>query len=587
MLRAGIFIGVDRVGDLPPLNDAAAGARRMHAWALTQGMVDRTHARLVTDARRRRVQPNVIYDAIKELVDGPGVDQLIVYFAGHGLNINRSEHWLLSDAPGQANAAVNVAGSVDLAGYCGIQHVVIVSDACRVAPQGIQWQNVRGVDIFPNTGGGTRAKPIDQFFACVLGRTAAELRDPVAAAAGYFAVYTAALLDALNGKRAEVLESANTPGDTAYYVRPDRLEEYLESEIPARVRARGLEYSVNQEPEAFILSRNKWLSQIAASAAPPGLDHVPPLPSPPASLRTVTAELIGSAIEGGRPAVDHQLETTRTAPVRGAEQLAGTVDLVATQVGPDHFESQCGIKVRGARIAEFFAPRANGRVLGAERELLRIDWVEEPAAASVLLRFEGGGGAVVPAVPGFLASLTFDAGELVDVAYEPSANTERWERFEERATDVRALRAVAAASSMHGRFRLVGREAGRIASQMQYVKGIDPTLAIYAAYAYHDLQKVYRISEMSRFLRIDIGVTFFDLELLSRRLVGKPVHPKADIVPFVPLLSQGWTLLEAHRIRLHPALEGIQATTRESLWSLFTDEGVAKLREAMQSGEVR
>ena len=50
MIRAGVFIGVDRTGELQTLNDAAAGAARMHAWAVAQGMVDGTHARLLTDA---------------------------------------------------------------------------------------------------------------------------------------------------------------------------------------------------------------------------------------------------------------------------------------------------------------------------------------------------------------------------------------------------------------------------------------------------------------------------------------------------------------------------------------------------------
>src|SRR3954453_3831326 len=129
MRRAGIFIGVDRTGQLQPLNDAAAGARRMYEWALQQGMADGTNARLITD-QSQKVTPDMVYDAIKAIIDGPGVDQLILYFPGHGVNINRSEHWLLSDAPVRTSAAVNVAGSVDLARYCGIPYVVFVSDAC-------------------------------------------------------------------------------------------------------------------------------------------------------------------------------------------------------------------------------------------------------------------------------------------------------------------------------------------------------------------------------------------------------------------------------------------------------------------------
>ena len=153
MRRAGVFVGVDRTGQLQTLNDAAAGAERMHQWSLGQGMSDGSQAILLTDRGGKKVTPDMIFDAIKSMIDGPGVDQLLVYFAGHGVNINRSEHWLLSDAPVRTSAAVNVAGSVDLARYCGIPYVVFISDACRSAPEGIQAQNVRGVDVFPNDGG--------------------------------------------------------------------------------------------------------------------------------------------------------------------------------------------------------------------------------------------------------------------------------------------------------------------------------------------------------------------------------------------------------------------------------------------------
>ena len=213
MIRAGVFIGVDKTGNLQKLNDAADGARRMHEWAIKQGMADRTHAKLITDAGGNRVNPDLIYDATKELIDGPGVDQLILYFAGHGVNISRGEYWLLTDAPGNSNAAVNVQGSVELARYCGIQHVVIISDACRVAPEGIQAQSVRGSNVFPNDAASDRAKPVDQFFACLLGRTAVELKDPAIAAGNYSALYTTALLAALSGEVPDLLESGQSADD--------------------------------------------------------------------------------------------------------------------------------------------------------------------------------------------------------------------------------------------------------------------------------------------------------------------------------------------------------------------------------------
>ena len=592
MVRAGIFIGVDKTGNLQQLNDAAAGARRMADWALSQGLADQTHVKLITDAGGQKVHPDLIFDAIKELIDGPGVDQLLLYFAGHGVNINRNETWLLTDAPVRSNAAVNVSGSVELARYCGIRHVVIVSDACRVPPEGIQAQNVRGVDVFPNESFSERAKPVDQFFACVLGRTAAEIKDPAVLAGNFSALYTNALLDALKGMRPEVLEPGES-GDRSLYVRPHRLESYLEVEVPRRVKAMGLEKKVNQNPEAILTYHTNWVSRVdpppgGATRGPGslGMRGTPPAPPKPRNLRTVTETLVGTAVKGNRALLSQQLQRARTVPIAGADALAGTVDRIAVPFGPDHFESHCGIKVRGTRIVDFFAPRANANLLGGEGDLLRIDGLENPAV-SVLLRFEGNVGTVIPAIPGFLAALTFDDGELVDVSYEPSVNDPRWERFKDQAADLRALRTVAASSSRHGRFRLELPDALTVAQKMQDAKGNDPTLAVYAAYAYYDLLAVERIREMSQYLQNDIGVTLFDLALLGRMLIDKAVGPGDGIVPFVPLLSQGWALLGANRVKLHPRLEGIEGTMRESLWSLFDDAGLEKLRHTMATKEVR
>lgn len=618
MIRAGVFIGVDKTGNLQKLNDAAAGARRMYEWALAQGMTEGSHAKLITDAGGQKVHPDQIYDAIKELIDGPGVDQLILYFAGHGVNINRGEQWLLTDAPVKTSAAVNVKGSVELAQYCGIQHVVMISDACRVAADGIQAQNVRGVEVFPNDGAADSAKPVDQFFACLLGKTAAELKDPAIAAGNYTALYTNALLDALNGTVPDVLEEAETPGDVSRYVRPAILQGYLQSEVSRRVKALKLEQKVNQNPDAIILAEippapKRWVARIDTTVRPSGTrtrggrpeSTTTPRPAPQ-TLRSVALNLVRLAAEGDQPLLDHELRQARTVAVAGAGQLVGTAELIAKPFGPDHFETQCGIKVRGARIVEFFAPRAGVEFLGSEGDILRITTLEDKSgrpidlfmapndtrresavACSVLLRFKGDAGTVIPAIPGFIAALTFDDGELVDVAYEPSVNTALWNRYQNRATEVRALRAIAASASQHGRFRLGRDDAMKIAQKMQGAKQVDPSFAIYAAYAYHDLQAVDHIREMSDFLRADVHLTLFDLALLSRELIAKSIKPNDRIVPFVPLLSQGWALLGANRFRLHPALEGIERTMRDSLWSLFDDAGLKKLKKAMETKEVR
>jgi hypothetical protein len=583
LVRAGIFVGVDKAGDLTPLKDAAAGAKRIYEWALTQGITDPSHAKLLTDGGGRKVTPDLIYDAIAAILNGAGVDQLILYFAGHGVNIARSERWLLSDAPARSNAAVNVSGTVELARYSGIPHVVLISDACRTAAEGIQAQGVTGSEVFPNETRSERAKPVDQFYACLLGRPAAEIKDPKQAAASYSALYTEALLEALQGNPSDLFE-ADAPPDTALYLRPRKLEEYLEAELPRRISARNLASQVNQEPDAIITSERTWLSRIEAASLPkaaptprPRLKKLAPEASARATI--VAGDSIGK--DTGFPWGDLDLGDLYRSRSKDIHSFSRTVVRLRESFGPDHMETQCGIKVRGATIVEAFAARARAQI-GQQRDVVFVDRIAG-RAANVLLRFEDGTGTVIPALHEFLTALTFDDGELTDVSYEPSENSWRWNDYQSRASELRALRALAASASQHGRFDLDGDNAATIARRMQVVKGVDPTLAIYAAYAYHDLQMTGRIQEMMEFMLGDLSVTFFDVALLARRLVDKGIG-HLPITGIAPLLSQGWALLNANRVKLPPALDGIQRFMRDSLWSLFDAEGVDRLKQALQSG---
>lgn len=608
MIRAGVFIGVDQTGGLKRLPDAAAAAKRMHDWAVRQGIPDDTHAKLITDVCGK-VRPDQIIDAIEALRQGPGVDQLILYFAGHGVNIRRDEKWLLSDAPATSSAAVDVAESVDFARYGDIRHVVIISDACRVAPEGIQAGSVGGVPVFPNlepTGG--QSKPVDVFYACSLGRVAAEVKDPAVAAGNYSALYTNVMLEALRGDRADVLEPGN-PADGFRYVRPDGLKVYLEIELPRRLKSLGLLARINQEPDAIIVSRERWLARVQP---PPrdglgnggGDDQVlsldrsfyedevkAPWPYAVSNVGQLSEDLVRIAVR--RPVVlSEGLDLVRTVPAPGASEFVETAERVAAPFGVQHIQTACGIKVRGARMVDAFATRANLDQITPDGLLLRVLGVGKPAA-SVVVTFEGTSranltfGAVVPCIPGFIAGLTFEDDELVDVAYEPSTNNWRWHEYQDSVREIRALRGLAASSAQHGRFRLDIEDAGQVARKMQHGKSIDPTMAVYAAYAYHDLQIVDRIEEMSLNLHSDLGVSLFDVDLLALKLGRTPPSRWNRVVPFVPLLSQGWSLLKARRILLPPALIGIEATMLDSLWSLFDPSGVMRLRNALQTGEVR
>ena len=410
-----------------------------------------------------------------------------------------------------------------------------------------------------------------------------------------------------------VLEPGETAGDAAKYVKPARLRDHLEQEVPRRIAARGLAARVNQSPDAIVMAHSNWLARLDQLPGPPARPRgVKPAPAPALSVESdpapafgaepAPAPAVGGSSAGTVPsaamrdlvrvaatdspaALAAALESARAAAVPGVDDIAATAARVAAPFGPDSHETQCGIKVLGARIVDFLIVEGHAEYANAEGNDLRV--YPKTFAESVLVTFAGGAGTVVPAVPGFLTALTFDDGELVDVALEPSVNHGRWYDYREKISEVRALRGVAAAASRQGRFRLDGPEALAVAQRMQFAKGVDPALALYAAYAYYDLQELDRLGRMSAYLRDDLGTRLFDVAMLARELRDVRVNRMAGVVPFVPMLAQGWALVDSSRVRLHPALDGIAARVRESLWSLYEPAGVDMLRSAMQSRDVR
>ncbi|MFN8706361.1 MAG: hypothetical protein ACK50J_06740, partial [Planctomyces sp.] len=118
MNRAIVLIGVQNARSLPVLQAVLAGVAGMEEWANSQG-IPTERIRRVTD-ESADVTPKRIKDAIIELLQPGDLEQLIIYFAGHGINVGWSEYWLLSDAISDSNAAVNVKASEERARHCGI-----------------------------------------------------------------------------------------------------------------------------------------------------------------------------------------------------------------------------------------------------------------------------------------------------------------------------------------------------------------------------------------------------------------------------------------------------------------------------------
>jgi len=135
------------------------------------------------------------------LVGRGNLNQLVVYFSGHGVSVGYNEFWLLSGAPDDPNEAVSVVECWELAHKSGIPNVIFISDACRSTPD-YNASLIRGTLIFPNRPlpPGSRRSAVDRFLATEPGAPSYEV---TLAANNHSGIYTSTFLDAFRNPKQE------------------------------------------------------------------------------------------------------------------------------------------------------------------------------------------------------------------------------------------------------------------------------------------------------------------------------------------------------------------------------------------------
>jgi len=588
MKRGAVVIGVNKYNDssLQDLQGAVQGAKDFAEWAGQNGV----EVALVTD----EANP-VTFGRVREALEGftsrtgdQRLEQLLVFFSGHGFNRGFDETWLLSKATRDGNEAVNLASTIDMARYTtGIHHVVFMSDACRSAADTIDTQNIVGGMAVAGKLKPARGS-VDRFYAARIGSPAQEV--PVGPHGVYEAVYTQCVLEALRG--AAIIERLQMGLQTVGIVTAKELKRYLEEAVPKRVVELKLRRA--QDPDAIIESASSesplYLSQLPL---PSGEQRVSRSPPPGLQTQVALASWDRALLMAGRQHFDipgQPVIVPELKPWR--DTFNADSQLVVKAMGEDRLNEEMELRVQGAGVRAAQAtdgvcetsPEGTAtRVRIGDRQNGKLRPLGRPV--SVLVEFDNGRGTVIAAMPRFGATLLMDRGELASVTYElPSyqapAGTEN-ERL-------RALRASVAAAARHGAFRIEDADARPFADSIRVMKGIDPTLGIYAAYAYHQIGLVDQIRSVAEYMREDLGgILPFDVEMLLRNPDSQPwVVGSTKAVPFCPMLTQGWALLPAKRVTLPSNVEAAGRHLARSLWTLFEPEGVRLIRKSMSQGEI-
>lgn len=571
---AALVIGVNKTGGLPLLNGAVAGAEDFADWANAQGMA----VTLVTDKGNREVTVSDLQDATDAILAPRNCKKLIVYFSGHGFLISpNAELWLLSKAPDRSQEAVDVLRSVDHARYAGIEHVIFVSDACRSGGPTHQHRTVSGSAIFSPPASYEYNGKVDRYYATRPGDVALEFRDGKEAADNFKGIFTECMLRALNGKEPNVVTKIEDNGRDRWLVLADKLDPHLETVVP--IEASNISIKLSQKPVAISESRvPQFFSELlnppqtvrSGASGPGSLPRQPGLSRMVAAFQTSSLDLSGSAADlRGAVASDEE------------NNFADQVDRLAAARGRDHFETETGFTVYG-NVTNVAVADGWTADLFQENDVwhVRVNGSGNHYVGSILIEFEEGFGTVLAIKRGLIGTVVEEDGLVINVNYTPSAQSSTYDdEYAPIADRIERRRAFAATAMRHGMFRLEDdEEAGDAAQYLRMMKQLDPTLGIYAAYAYQQAGHLQSIRSVAEYMGYD-GLVPFDVLLLARLPDAWPEH-----APFCPMLRQGWAMLDLHPPSLD-RLSALRSHLLPSLWTAFAAEGVEIIRNGLASGE--
>ena len=567
-----------------PLRAAAKGARDFSKWAKRQGC----DTKLLVDSTKSKVRLSDVFEAVTERVDARVYDQLIVYFSGHGILLApESECWLLSGAPSNPNEAVNLSGSVAEARNAGIPHVIFVSDACRSSVAGPPLSAITGGVIFPNRGFGSADTEVDVLYAATPGNPAYEV--PVAEAAKRWGgIFTNSLLAAVASPEPDWVEPLDDAGTRLEVVTTRTLRTHLAAIVPAELSA----VSIKLIQEPVIRVETAWPKFFATvdSAAPPravrpnGQRRRRVSPEPPELRLSNLGDTSVSEISVGT-----------AVGVTGQPELAFRSDIARLRQtrGRDHYETETGFTLFGVESAKADAKTWRAQVFregpGQPIHVRLLPPAKPVRASSIVFEFDGKTGTALPVLRGLVGTVVVEDGRVTSVNYVPSSNNWRYQQYKNREEELERMKAVAAVAALNGSFVAADLPAGELARQIRTAKGIDPTMGLYAAYAYAQVGNYKEAYSVFRHMKRDEELPVpFDVVMLAGRFEsagGGGAHPL--YAPFTPMLAQGWSLL-TERDRLHkPIHQKLRRHLIPSLWTTFNKRGVVLARQEVLSGRAK
>lgn len=559
--RAAVVIGVDDVEGLSiKLAGAAAGAREVALFLSDEK--NGFDVKTVVDSHGP-VTVDRVKEAIASFVQEPvKYHFLLIYFSGHGMEINWEDHCLLSGAPRDPDAAINLAAAALLAQRCGIENVTFIADCCRTKPEGAIWSPVRGSSVFPNFN--LAMGKVDIFKATSPAKSAYEIPTGVENEAK--SVLTEALLSAFNEPQPGMV----FPVDGKQVVPNRKLEPYLEAKVPELLRdvdknlIQTVECTVPSGDDVYIATASR-LPSVGEPVSLSGLIYQQP-----------TVQSVG---KGWRGSALSELELIAARPrqtISSASELAPALKAAYLEAAASGGEAHSPylFLVRGDLLAGVCNEQGQSlQFAKAEDEVGPYNWVSlagEETGSSAALIFESGRCVVLPILPNYIGHLFLDEAGLQSVYYAANSNHPKSEYYQD-------LLKPAAKPARDFTSKVVFQQdfwpgSSSDIEQLDFIvenlSAFDPSFALYLAYGYSIACEDASSTQLRMRFAKEVSGLFFDFDLLDNKdAEGEGLR----MMPRLPLLTRGWNYLTAREVVLHPVFEANRHLLCRSLWTCFQE----------------
>jgi hypothetical protein len=407
----------------------------------------------------------------------------------------------------------------------------------------------------------------------------------------FHAIFTACMLEGLKGHDPMTREQMTTLPGQPWTVPAWKLDDYLDLRVPEAVS--NIDITLNQIPDNRVTSRvPKFLARIQPPTTEP--PTVPPSTPLPPRMKQFVAAFNKSLATGN-------LELPPDAQSQAVKlKLEPTIQKLINASGRESFETRTGFSVIGAQVqlvfmAGFDQPLSPGHpdlFQEGDPDVWHVRIHAENAVKapkSVLMQFSNGNGACLAVIPGCIGTVLVEDGRVMNVNYMPSKYTPEYDAYQKNEKKINRQRAFIAAAAQSGIFRPERGVEWSAANYLRYHKRLDPTLGLYAAYAYNQSGDDEEVRSVYEYMKQDHHTVLFDVALLAGKLGPKMMsREKAwTVAPACPMLTQGWAYLDSYLEWLPKAVVATRTCLVPGLWTTLTPRGCEIFSTAIQTKEIQ